>query len=280
MRILDKSNFLIPKDKLGFTKQNLEKFDQLLLNPNGIILITGPTGSGKSTTLYTMLSELNKESDNITTVEDPIEYQVDGLNQVQVNTKAGLTFASSLRSILRQDPDIIMVGEIRDGETVEMAVRAAITGHLVLSTLHTNDAVSSISRLTDMGVAPYLIAVSLMGVISQRLIRRLCTQCVDPYKPPEHEIAYLGLPRGDYTFGRAVGCPRCNGTGYKGRIAVHEILMVDRGMRDMIAREASVSELTEYAIRNGMSTLKNEYTHKEKVSHHLRSNGITYSQVK
>lgn len=258
MRILDKSNFLIPKEKLGFTKGNLEKFDQLLLNPNGIILITGPTGSGKSTTLYTMLSELNKESENITTVEDPIEYQIEGLNQVHVNTKAGLTFASSLRSILRQDPDIIMVGEIRDSETVEVAVRAAITGHLVLSTLHTNDAVSSISRLIDMGVAPYLIAVSLMGVISQRLVRRLCTQCSEPYTPPEHEIRYLNLPEENYTFRRPVGCSHCNETGYKGRIAVHEILLVSKGMRDLITREASVGEMTEYAVKNGMSTLKHE----------------------
>ena len=177
MRILDKTNFLIPKEKLGFTKSNLELFDQLLQNPNGIILITGPTGSGKSTTLYTMLSELNKVTDNIVTVEDPIEYQIDGLNQVQVNTKAGLDFPSALRSFLRQDPDIIMVGEIRDADTVEVAIRAAITGHLVLSTLHTNDAVASISRLIDMGIAPYMIAVSLMGVISQRLVRRLCTAC-------------------------------------------------------------------------------------------------------
>ncbi len=258
MRILDKSNFLLPKEKLGFTKGNLEKFDQLLLNPNGIVLITGPTGSGKSTTLYTMLSELNQMSENITTVEDPIEYQIDGLNQVHVNTKAGLTFASSLRSILRQDPDIIMVGEIRDSETVDVSVRAAITGHLVLSTLHTNDAVSSISRLVDMGVAPYLIAVSLMGVISQRLIRRLCTQCSEPYTPPEHELRYLALSDGDYSFRKPVGCSNCNDTGYKGRIAVHEILIITKGMRDMIAREASISELTEYAIENGMSSLKNE----------------------
>ncbi len=258
MRILDKTNFLLPKEKLGFTKENLVKFDDLLTNPNGIILITGPTGSGKSTTLYTMLSELNKISDNITTVEDPIEYQIDGLNQVQVNTKAGLNFASALRSFLRQDPDIIMVGEIRDPETVEVAIRAAITGHLVLSTLHTNDAVSSISRLVDMGVAPYLIAVSLMGVISQRLVRRLCSLCSEPYDAPDHEVKYLGLPEGEYQFHKPVGCSYCNQTGYKGRIAVHEILIITKELRDMIANGASVNEMTKYAVQHGMSTLKME----------------------
>lgn len=257
MRILDKSNFLIPKEKLGFTKDNLVKFDELLQNPNGIILITGPTGSGKSTTLYTMLSELNQISDNITTVEDPIEYSIDGLNQVQVNTKAGLTFASALRSFLRQDPDIIMVGEIRDSETVDVAIRAAITGHLVLSTLHTNDAVSSISRLVDMGIAPYLIAVSLMGVISQRLVRRLCV-CAEEYEPPEYELKYLGLTEGNYRFHKPVGCTHCNQSGYKGRIAVHEILTITKELRDMIAVNASVNDITKYAVADGMSTLKME----------------------
>ena len=258
MRILDKTNFLIPKEKLGFTKSNLEKFNQLLQNPHGIILITGPTGSGKSTTLYTMLSELNQVYDNITTVEDPVEYMIDGLNQVQVNAKAGLTFAGALRSFLRQDPDIIMLGEIRDGETVDVALRAAITGHLVLSTLHTNDAVSSISRLTDMGVAPYMIAVSLMGVISQRLLRRLCPHCSVAYTPAEHELKFLGLPKGKYTFKRAGGCSFCNNTGYKGRIAVHEILLINKGHRDLIARNATTNELLDYSLKTGMTTLKDE----------------------
>ncbi len=215
MRILDKTNFLIPKEKLGFTKTNLEKFDELLMNPHGIILITGPTGSGKSTTLYTMLNELNQLHDNITTIEDPVEYMIDGLNQVQVNTKAGLTFAGALRSFLRQDPDIIMLGEIRDSETADIAIRAAITGHLVLSTLHTNDAVSTISRLEDMGIPPYMIAVSLMGVISQRLLRRLCPQCSVSYTPGAHELKLLGLKEENYTFKKAEGCSYCNHTGYK-----------------------------------------------------------------
>ena len=281
MRILDKTNFLLPKEKLGFTKSNLVKFDQLLQNPNGIILITGPTGSGKSTTLYTMLSELNQVSDNITTVEDPIEYQIDGLNQVQVNIKAGLTFPNALRSFLRQDPDIIMVGEIRDSETVDVAIRAAITGHLVLSTLHTNDAVSSISRLEDMGVEPYLIAVSLRGVISQRLVRRLCTRCAEPYRPEEYELQYLGLPTdGDYTFYKAVGCSQCNKTGYKGRIAVHEILLINNEMKDMISRSATVNEITKFAIEGGMSTLKDESVKliKNGITSFNEAMQITYSQ--
>ena len=281
MRILDKTNFLLPKEKLGFTKSNLVKFDQLLQNPNGIILITGPTGSGKSTTLYTMLSELNQVSDNITTVEDPIEYQIDGLNQVQVNIKAGLTFPNALRSFLRQDPDIIMVGEIRDSETVDVAIRAAITGHLVLSTLHTNDAVSSISRLEDMGVEPYLIAVSLRGVISQRLVRRLCTRCAEPYRPVEYELQYLGLPTdGDYTFYKAVGCSHCNKTGYKGRIAVHEILLINNEMKDMISRSATVNEITKFAIEGGMSTLKDESVKliKNGITSFNEAMQITYSQ--
>ncbi|MDI9508769.1 MAG: GspE/PulE family protein [Bacillota bacterium] len=280
MRILDKTNFLIPKEKLGFTKSNLELFDQLLQNPNGIILITGPTGSGKSTTLYTMLSELNKVTDNIVTVEDPIEYQIDGLNQVQVNTKAGLDFPSALRSFLRQDPDIIMVGEIRDADTVEVAIRAAITGHLVLSTLHTNDAVASISRLIDMGIAPYMIAVSLMGVISQRLVRRLCTACAAPYNPPDHELKYLGLPEGEYQFYKPVGCSFCNQVGYKGRIAVHEILVVTKELRDMIANNATVNEMTRYAMSQGMSTLKMECIRlvRQGITSFNEVMDITYSQ--
>jgi len=281
MRILDKTNFLIPKEKLGFTKSNQEKFDELLKNPNGIILLTGPTGSGKSTTLYTMLSELNKVSENIVTIEDPIEYQIDGLNQVQVNTKAGLTFANALRSFLRQDPDIIMVGEIRDNETVEVAIRAAITGHLVLSTLHTNDAVSSISRLEDMEVPSYLIAVALRGVISQRLVRRLCSKCSKAYKPSEYELNYLGLPLdGEYTFYKAVGCPQCNNTGYKGRTAVHEILLITNEIRDMISRRASASEITKYAIENGMSTLKDETIKiiSQGITSFEEAMDITYSQ--
>jgi len=281
MRLLDKTNFLIPKEKLGFTKENLSKFDELLKNPHGIILITGPTGSGKSTTLYTMLSELNQVTDNIMTVEDPVEYMIDGLNQVQVNTKAGLTFAGALRSFLRQDPDIIMLGEIRDAETVDVAIRAAITGHLVLSTLHTNDAVSSISRLIDMGVPSYMIAVSLMGIISQRLVRRLCTHCAKEYIPADHEVKFLGLGDGEYIFKAPVGCSFCNNTGYKGRVAVHEILTISRGMRDMIASNESNSVLLDYAIANGMTTLKQESIRliEEGITSFNEVVDITFSQV-
>ncbi len=281
MRILDKMNFLIPKEQLGFTTENLKKFDQLLHNPHGIILITGPTGSGKSTTLYTMLSELNQVSDNITTVEDPVEYMIDGLNQVQVNAKAGLSFAGALRSFLRQDPDIIMLGEIRDNETVDVALRAAITGHLVLSTLHTNDAVSSISRLVDMGVPPYMIGVALMGVISQRLLRRLCPHCAESYTPGEHELTFLRLPTGEkFTFKRAKGCPVCNNTGYKGRIAVHEILLIDKGHRELIAREATTSEIIDYSAKGGMTTLKDECIKllKRGITSFEEVSDITYSQ--
>jgi len=280
MRILDKMNFLIPKEKLGFTPSNLEKFDQLLKNPHGIILITGPTGSGKSTTLYTMLNELNQIYDNIITVEDPVEYMIDGLNQVQVNTKAGLTFAGALRSFLRQDPDIIMLGEIRDTETVDVALRAAITGHLVLSTLHTNDALSSISRLVDMGVPPYMIAVALIGVISQRLLRRLCPHCAETYNPAEHELKYLGILEGKYTFRRQKGCSFCNNTGYKGRIAVHEILLINRGHRDLIARNATTSEIIDYSLRTGMTTLKEECIRllKEGITSFEEVMEITYTQ--
>ncbi len=281
MRILDKTNFLIPKEKLGFTKKNLAKFESLLNNPNGIILVTGPTGSGKSTTLYTMLNQLNKISENIITIEDPIEYQIEGLNQVQVNPKAGLTFPGALRSFLRQDPDIIMVGEIRDNETVDVAVRAAITGHLVLSTLHTNDAVSTISRLANMGVPPYLMAVALKGVISQRLVRRLCTNCATNYKPSEHELTYLGLPLdGDYTFKKAKGCTSCHNTGYKGRIAIHEILLISNEIKDMISRGVTVNEITRFAIKDGMSTLKNEAVNliKQGITSFEETMDITYTQ--
>jgi len=281
LRILDKTNFLLPKEQLGFTTENLIKFDQLLMNPHGIILITGPTGSGKSTTLYTMLSELNKVSDNIITVEDPVEYMIDGLNQVQVNAKAGLNFASALRSFLRQDPDIIMLGEIRDKETVDVALTAAITGHLVLSTLHTNDAISSISRLVDMGVQRYMVAVALMGVISQRLIRKLCPHCLQSYIPGEHELRYLGLDLDkEITFKKAQGCSRCNYSGYKGRIAVHEILLIDQGLRELIARNATLSELMEHSIKQGMGTLKSECIKllKQGITSFDEVSEITYTQ--
>jgi type IV pilus assembly protein PilB len=259
LRILDRSNFLIPKNALGFTKKNLEKFDKLLKNPNGIILVTGPTGSGKSTTLYTMLNELNNEYDNIITIEDPVEYMIKGLNQIQVNVKAGLSFASGLRAILRQDPDIIMIGEIRDQETAEIALRAAITGHLVLSTIHTNDAVSTISRLIDMGMEPFLLAASLVGVISQRLIRKICTNCMEPYTPTNFDFDTVGLKRGHPgLFYKGSGCPQCYHTGYKGRFAIHEILPISRKHREMINNHLSIDQIRDHSIKEGMSTLRDE----------------------
>lgn len=249
MRLLDKRNFLISKNKLGFSEANIKKFDALLQNPHGIILVTGPTGSGKSTTLYTMLSELNCSTKNIITVEDPVEYTMPGINQVQVNSKAGLNFSTGLRSILRQDPDIIMIGEIRDQETVDIAIRAAITGHLVLSTIHTNDAPGTISRLTDMGIPAYMLAASLVGILSQRLVKKICPQCKERYTPSGFELSAAGLPSTyDHPIFKGKGCPHCNGSGYKGRRAVHEILIIDREIRELIAQESSLDLIRDHAI--------------------------------
>lgn len=259
MRILDRSSFLLPKHELGFTKENMVKFEELLKNPHGIILVTGPTGSGKSTTLYTMLQELNKISENIITVEDPVEFLMEGINQVHVNARAGLTFASALRSILRQDPDIIMIGEIRDQETVEIAIRAAITGHLVLSTIHTNDAVGTVARLMDMGIEPYMLSASLVGILSQRLLRKLCPRCAETVTPDLRDMASMGKAYADIrSIKQPVGCSYCNNTGYKGRIAVHEFLMIDKEFRAMVNRGASVDELRDGAIAQGMKTLGQE----------------------
>ena len=257
IRIMDKDGFNISKSGLGFFDDDLEKFDHILSHPHGIVLVTGPTGSGKSTTLYTALRELSKPNVNIMTVEDPVECTIRGINQVQVNQKAGLTFANALRSFLRQDPDIIMVGEIRDGETAEIAIRAAITGHLVLSTLHTNDAISSINRLIDMGIEPFLIASSLVGVLAQRLVRRLCPHCKEEYEPDEHEAKLLRLDKAEEKIKiyKAVGCPACNDTGYKGRIAVYEILTVSSELRDQIAHDHSAEALNKIAVDSGMNTL-------------------------
>ncbi len=255
IRLLDRSTFLATKAQLGFSNENLEIFDRIILNPNGIILVTGPTGSGKSTTLYAILKEFNKVNNNIITVEDPVEYKIEGINQVQVNMKSGLTFASGLRSMLRQDPDIIMIGEIRDAETAQIAVRAAITGHLVLSTMHTNDAPSTVIRLVDMGIEPYLVASSIVGVVSQRLIRRICENCKKPIEPTRSEKEILGISD-DITIYKGIGCSVCNNTGYKGRMAVHEIMSVSRGIREMINARATMDEVKKASIEQGMITLK------------------------
>ncbi|MGI6426669.1 MAG: GspE/PulE family protein [Natronincolaceae bacterium] len=257
MRILDRSSFLLTKQELGFTKQNLEIFDKVIQSPNGIILVTGPTGSGKTTTLYAILSELNQVSKNIITVEDPVEYQMKDINQVQVNVKAGLTFAGGLRSILRQDPDIIMIGEIRDNETAQIAVRAAITGHLVLSTLHTNDTASSITRLVNMGVEPYLVSSSVVGITAQRLVKRICDNCKSGYIADELEKKALGAKdTAEVMVYRGKGCNLCNNTGYKGRVAIHEILPITREIRILIDKGASIDDIREEAKKQNFVSLR------------------------
>lgn len=256
MRLASKEGFKKQKSDLGLTPTDLVKFDNILKNPHGIILVTGPTGSGKSTTLYTALCSLNSEEVNIITVEDPVEANIDGINQVQVNNKADMTFANALRSILRQDPDIIMIGEIRDSETAEIAVRASITGHLVVSTLHTNSTANSISRLADMGVEPYLIADSLVGIIAQRLVRRLC-ECKKPRLATAEEKEELAVdPSEDIVLYEPCGCKMCDNTGYKGRIGIYEIMTITPKIKSMIARGKSADEIKEQAIEEGMSTLK------------------------
>ncbi len=260
MRLLDRSAVLLERDKLGFSKINNDRFDQILSASEGIVLLTGPTGSGKTTTLYTVLSELNSTESNLITVEDPVEYRMDGINQVQVNTRAGLTFASGLRSILRQDPDIVMVGEIRDEETAQIAFRAAITGHLVLSTLHTNDTVSTLTRLIDMNVPPYMVSTAVNGVVAQRLIRKLCDNCKTKQitSPAEMKKLKIDSPIEIY---QPVGCKECENTGYKGRMAVHEVLIMTREIRNLIAAGKSVDEIKDFARKDGMLTLEDSCIH-------------------
>ncbi|KAF5054588.1 Type II/IV secretion system protein [anaerobic digester metagenome] len=255
LRILNRNNFLKSKFELGLTNENLEKFDSIMECPNGIILVAGPTGSGKTTTLYAYLNELNKINKNIITVEDPVEYKIYGINQLQANSKIGLSFASGLRSILRQDPDIIMIGEIRDEETAEIAVRAAITGHLVISTIHTNDAPSAIIRLQDMGIKTFLVAASLRGVISQRLVKKICTNCKEEYLSSSFENNLLEL-NDSVVLCKGAGCSKCYNTGFSGRIGIHEVMKVDQNMRNIIYNGGSTDELMYEAIKNGMTTLK------------------------
>ncbi len=256
IRVLDRSSFRFTREDLGFTEAENAMLDKMLARPHGIILLTGPTGCGKSTTLYAFLKEINKPDVNIVTVEDPVEYVMPGINQTQVNTKANMTFSVALRSILRQDPDVIMVGEMRDEETAEIAVRAAITGHLVFSTLHTNDAPGSITRLEDMGVDDYLLADALVGVIAQRLVKRLCPACKKKMRTSAKETEILGLDEPISIF-KPQGCNFCNGTGYKGRIAVHEMMYINENMRGAIVREKNLEKLREIARENGMVTLWN-----------------------
>src|SRR5688500_7783446 len=260
MRILDKSTSVKTLDDLGFLPETRRRFETSFTKPYGTILVTGPTGSGKSTTLYATLNILNDESKNIITVEDPVEYRLQGINQVQVNNKAGMTFAAALRSILRSDPDIVLVGEIRDKETATIAVEAALTGHLVLSTLHTNDAASTPTRLVEMGVEPFLVATALDAIVAQRLARRLCDRCKEPYEPTMTELETVGWDFGDSEtipqLYRSVGCGACGKTGYLGRFAVHEVLLITEEIERLIVEHGHSEDIKKVAIAQGMLTLR------------------------
>ena len=263
MRILDKESLQMGLGKLGLNAAGLAELEHLVLQPNGMILSTGPTGSGKTTTQYSVLNRINSVETNIITIEDPVEYQLDGISQVHVNRKAGLTFAIALKYFLRQDPDIILVGEIRDLETSEIAIQAALTGHLVLSTLHTNDAPSTVTRMVDMGVEPFLIASSVIASISQRLARQLCEECKEPYEPPRDQLLGLGFDpdapeNQDVTFYHGVGCANCRGTGYYGRIGLFEIMTMNQEIRELVVKRASADQIKEAAIANGMLTLTDD----------------------
>ncbi|MGB9628808.1 MAG: type IV-A pilus assembly ATPase PilB [Thermodesulfobacteriota bacterium] len=259
LRLLDKSALQLDMTKLGFEESSLRDFKNAISKPVGMILVTGPTGSGKTTTLYSALSELNKETENIVTAEDPIEYNFMGINQVQMHEEIGLTFASALRAFLRQDPDIIMVGEIRDFETAQIAVQAALTGHLVLSTVHTNDAPGTITRLIDMGIEPFLISSAVICILAQRLVRKICTECKEPIKVHPQLLIDLGVPPDEVkTFPtyKGKGCPICNQTGYKGRIGLYEVMPLKEELKELILSRASTSEIKKEAIRLGMKTLR------------------------
>jgi len=258
LRILDKKGAVKELDSLGLREDNLARYQRLIRRPYGMILVTGPTGSGKTTTLYSTLQHISTPECNIITVEDPVEYRLEGVNQVQVNTKAGLTFASGLRSILRQDPNVILVGEIRDNETADIAIRAALTGHLVFSTLHTNDAVGAIARLTDMDVEPFLVSSSLLGIVAQRLVRLICSDCKTSYTPEvdSPERVFLGANRdADLVLYKRGGCGQCNGTGYRGRMAIHEVLCISSDIREAINRRLPSHEIAVMARQAGMDRM-------------------------
>lgn len=259
IRILDKNNYKVHKEHLGLSTENINKLNRIISNPHGIVLVTGPTGSGKSTTLYSILDDINSENINIVTVEDPVEYTLEGINQVNVNNKSGMTFASGLRSILRQDPDVIMIGEIRDDETAEIAVKAAITGHLVLSTLHTNDAPTTITRLIDMGIENYLVATSVVGVIAQRLVRKICPYCKTSYVASDYEKRILDIDeKEELILYSAKGCGYCNNSGYIGRVGVYEIMEITKTHKEAIMNGNNSNELEDISIKNGMTTLAEE----------------------
>jgi type IV pilus assembly protein PilB len=259
LRLLSKGNLQLDLMKLGFEAKQLEVFKKGIYQPNGMVLVTGPTGSGKTTTLYSALSELNTAGDNLSTAEDPVEYNLEGINQVQVNKDVGLTFASVLRSLLRQDPDTILVGEIRDYETAEIAIQAALTGHLVLSTLHTNDAPATITRLINMGVEPFLVVASVNTVVAQRLLRTVCSKCKTEAPVPREKLANLGYSpelAAQVTFYKGRGCPTCNNTGYKGRVAIYEVLDLSPTIKEMILAGETIIEIKKQAVKEGMKSLR------------------------
>lgn len=260
MRLLDRAAILMPLERLGMDRRTQRRIERLINLPHGILLVTGPTGSGKTTTLYGALDKINTPGKKIVTIEDPVEYQLRGANQIQVKPKIGLTFASGLRHVVRQDPDILMVGEIRDAETADIAIHAALTGHLVFSTLHTNDAPGALTRLLDMGVEPYLVASVLEGVLAQRLVRLICQNCRAPYEPEPTELRAMGIEAvpGDATLGRGKGCQDCRGTGYRGRAGIYELLVMTEDLRSLTLRKTPGHEIRQRAMAAGMATLRQD----------------------
>jgi general secretion pathway protein E len=260
MRLLDKSTVLLDLEELGMEGERLDAFKRMIATPHGILLVTGPTGSGKTTTLYGALSRINSQDVNIITVEDPIEYQLRGIGQIHVNPKIDLTFAAGLRSILRQDPDVIMVGEIRDLETAEIAIQASLTGHLVFSTLHTNDAAGAITRLVDMGIEPFLVSSSVLAILAQRLVRVLCSACRESYRPPREALADFGgrLATSGALLYRPKGCPQCKHTGYRGRTGIYELLRIEDTVRELVMRGADSAMIKDQARQKGMLTLRDD----------------------
>ena len=264
LRILNRASMFLELTSLGISSAILERFSVLFQKPNGAILVTGPTGSGKTTTLYAVLSKLNSSEKKIITVEDPVEYQLNGINQMQVNSKVNFTFANGLRSIVRHDPDIVLVGEIRDSETAEIAIQAALTGHLVFSTLHTNDAAGAMTRLLDMGVEEFLVASTVRGVLAQRLVRVICPNCKEPYNPPPEQLQRLGLPLGEDRFWHGAGCDLCKGIGYRGQTGIYELLPVDSMIEELILKRASATQIREAAVKSGMIPLRQDGLSKAK----------------
>jgi type IV pilus assembly protein PilB len=256
MRLLDKSNLQLDMTKLGFEQGQLDIFKKAIEMPYGMVLVTGPTGSGKTTTLYSALQELNQISDNISTAEDPVEYNIDGINQVLVHEDFGLTFAAALKAFLRQDPNIIMVGEIRDLETGSIAIKAALTGHLVLSTLHTNDAPSTITRMVDMGIEPFNVASAVNLIVAQRLVRRICKECKQQHEYTPEEMHAFGIDKKEGPFSKGAGCDTCAGTGYRGRQGLYEVMALTSPLRREILKGASTEELRDLAVKEGMLTLR------------------------